>query len=214
MKLTSFFTAFVVVILLSGCATKEEKAIYNKPALYWYGQIIKSIKNADLEKADDMYTSLSSEHVASPLLPEAMLILAQAHVEEEEYLLANFYLDEYLKRYGTEKKSEFARFMKIKANFDSFPSPNRNQQLMLNTIKEIKEFLVKYPDSQYRPMVETMLVKVELGNYYLNENIVSLYKRTDKPKAAKYYEEKVDASPLKNAKMIAPHIPWYRSLFE
>lgn len=214
MKLTSFLTASLALTLLTGCVTKEEKAIYNKPALYWYGEIIKNIKNDDLEKADDMYTSLSSEHVASPLLPEAMLILAQAHVGDEEYLLANFYLDEYLKRYGNETKSEFARFMKIKANFDSFPNPNRNQQLMLNTIKEIKDFLVKYPNSEYRPMVETMLVKVELGNYYLNKNIVSLYDRLDKKDVANFYQKQVNASPLKNAKMIEPNIPWYRSMFE
>ncbi|MDN5377177.1 MAG: outer membrane protein assembly factor BamD [Sulfurospirillum sp.] len=214
MRLASLVAVFFALFILSGCSTKSEKAIYNKPALYWYEQIVKSIKDADLEKADDMYTSLSSEHVASPLLPEAMLILAQAHVEEEEYLLANFYLDEYIKRFGNEKKSEYARFMKIKANFDSFPSPNRNQQLMLDTITQIKDFIQKYPNSKYRAMVETMLVKVRLGNYYLNQNIASLYHRIDKPEAAKVYEEKLATSTLKDAKMIEPDVPWYRSIFE
>jgi outer membrane protein assembly factor BamD len=135
-------------------------------------------------------------------------------VEEEEYLLANFYLDEYIKRFGNEEKSEYARFMKIKANFDSFPSPNRNQQLMLDTITQIKDFIRKYPNSKYRAMVETMLVKVRLGNYYLNQNIASLYHRIDKPEAAKVYEEKLATSTLKDAKMIEPDVPWYRSIFE
>lgn len=214
MRLATIAALFLALFIITGCSTKKEKVVYNKPALYWYEQIIKSIKNADLEKADDMYTSLSSEHIASPLLPEAMIILSQAHMDEEEYLLASFYLDEYIKRYGNEQKSEYARFMKIKANFESFPNPNRNQQLLLDTIAQTKEFIAKYPTSQYRPMVETMLVKLRLGNYYLNENIASLYERIDKPEAAKVYKEKIENSPLKTANMIEPHIPWYRSIFE
>jgi len=196
-----------------GCANKNTE-VYNKPALYWYEQIVKNIKNYDLEQADNMYTSLSSEHISSPLLPEAMLMLAQSHMQEGEYLLANFYLDEYIKRFGTTKRSEYARYMKIRANFESFPNPNRNQQLLLDTIKQTKEFVDKYPDSQFKPMVETMYVKMKLGEYFMDKNIADLYTRIDKPKAAKKYQEKFDNSPLQKAKMIKPNIPWYRSWFE
>ena len=104
--------------------------------------------------------------------------------------------------------------MKIKANFESFPNPNRNQQLLLDTIKQTKEFVDQYPNSQFRPMVETMYVKLKLGEYFMDKNIADLYTRIDKPKAAKKYQEKFDNSPLKKAKMIKPKIPWYRSWFE
>jgi outer membrane protein assembly factor BamD len=213
MKLTKILILGFMLLVFAGCSDKN-KEVYNKPALYWYEQIVKKIKDFDLEEADNLYTSLVSEHVSSPLLPEAMLILAQAHMQEEEYLLANFYLDEYIKRYGNSKRSEYARFMKIKANFESFPNPNRNQQLLLDTMVQTKEFVDKYPNSEYRPMVETMYVKLKLGEHFLIKNIADLYTRVDKPKAAKKYQEEFDNSPLKNAKMIKPNIPWYRSWFE
>lgn len=202
-----------VLFAFFGCATKSNE-VYNKPALYWYGEIIKNIKDYNLEEADNLYTSLSSEHISSPLLPEAMMILAQAHMEEEEYLLANFYLDEYIKRFGTNKRSEYARFVKIKANFESFPNPNRNQQLLLDTMKQTREYVERYPDSQFRPMVETMYVKLRLGNYFMIKNIADLYTRIDKPIAAQKYQEEFDSSQFKDANMIKPHIPWYRSWFE
>ncbi|MBL0687544.1 MAG: outer membrane protein assembly factor BamD [Sulfurospirillum sp.] len=213
MKMAKILISVLIISIFFGCADKN-KDIYHKPALYWYGEIIKEIKNFDLEEADNLYTSLSSEHVASPLLSEAMIILAQAHMKEEEYLLANFYLDEYIKRFGTTQKSEYARFMKIKANFESFPNPNRNQQLLLDTVKNTQEFIHKYPNSQYRPMVETMFVRLKLGEYFMIKNIADLYARIDKPEAAKIYQEKFDNSSLKNAKMIKPNIPWYRAWFE
>lgn len=214
MKIIKVLVLSIFLLLISGCSTKDKVEVYNKPAIYWYGQIIKEIKNQDLEKADDYFTSLSSEHVESPLLKTSMLILANAHMEEEEYILANFYLDEYIKRYGDRKNSEYAKFLKIKANFESFSHPNRNQQLTINTIKNTKEFLSIYPNSIYNPMVNTILVKLELANLQTTEEIASLYKRIDKPKAYKIYDKKIKKSSLNSANMIKPNVPWYRAWFE
>lgn len=214
MKILKILITTLFLFLAVGCSNKNKIAVYNKPALYWYEQIIKEIKSQDLEKADDYFTSLSSEHVESPLLKTSMLILANAHIENEEYILADFYLDEYIKRYGDRKNSEYAKFLKIKANFDSFVHPNRNQQLIINTIKSTKEFLRTYPDSQYNPMVNTILVKLELANLQTDQQIAGLYKRIGKPKASKIYKEKIEKSSLKDANMIKPHVAWYRAWFE
>ncbi len=213
MKITNVLVAASLVALISGCASKT-KEVYNMPATYWYEQIAKEIKAQDLEKADSFYTSLVSEHIESPLLPEAMMMLANAHMQDEEYVLANFYLDEYLKRYGSKENADHVRFMKIKANYEAFPNPNRNQQLLMDTIKQTKEFISKYPNSKFRPLAETILVRLELGEYFLDENIKGLYGRVDKPDAAKMYDEKLQKSSLGNAEIIEPKIPWYRSWFE
>ncbi len=214
MRIIKILVIAIFLLLASGCSNKDKMEIYNKPALFWYKQIIKEIKNQDLEKADDYFTSLSSEHVESPLLKTSMLILANAHIEEEEYILANFYLDEYIKRYGDRKNSEYAKFLKIKANFESFTNPNRNQQLIIDTINNTKSFLTMYPDSQYKPMVNTILVKLKLAKLQTTQEIADLYSRIDKPKASKIYKEKIKKSSLKDANMIKPHVPWYRAWFE
>lgn len=213
MKIANVLVVASLVAVISGCSPKT-KEVFNMPAEHWYGEIAKEIKNQDLEKADSFYTSLASEHVESPLLQEAMIMLANAHMEDEEYILANFYLDEYLKRYGTKENADHVRYMKLKANYEAFPNPNRNQQLLLDTIKQTKEFIVKYPNSKFRPLAETMLVRLELGQYFLEENIKGLYERVDKPDAAKQYEEKLNKSPLREAKIVDPYIPWYRAWFE
>ncbi len=211
-KILSLSLSLVLVFFLSSCSQKQD--IYNKPALFWYKLIIKDIRNFDLEKADTHYTSMSSEHASSPLLEPALLILAQAHIDNEEYLLANFYYDTYIKRFGTIKKNEYAKYMKIKANFLSFSYPNRNQELILKTIKETKAYLDAYPKSIYVPLVRTILVKMQMGKYYLDKRISGLYKRIDKDESAKIYEEAVKNSSLKNANMTDPHVPWYRKIFD
>lgn len=213
MKIANVLIVASLVAFMSGCASKD-KEVFNMPATYWYEEIAKQIKSQDLEKADSFYTSLASEHIESPLLPDAMMMLANAHMQDEEYVLANFYLDEYLKRYGSKANADHVRFMKIKANYEAFPNPNRNQQLLIDTINQTKDFLARYPDSKFRPLAETILLRLELGEYFLDSNIKDLYSRVDKPEAAKAYDEKLKKSSHGEAKIVEPKIPWYRSWFE
>ncbi|WP_169752899.1 outer membrane protein assembly factor BamD [Campylobacter mucosalis] len=211
LKFTAIFFAFFV---MSGCAEKYTE-LYNLSPDEWYEQIVSDIKANDLESADKHYISMASEHVASPLLEQILLILAQAHANDEEYILANHYLDEYIKKYGDNgEKTEFAQYLKIKANFDSFSQPNRNQKLMQDSVNEIEKFLYSYPYTKFRPLIETMLVKFKLAIYYLDMQIYDLYVRTGREISADVYKQKLESSSLKDANLLEPNLPWYRKMFE
>ncbi len=200
-----------LTLMLGGCASKKASdETYNKPAAYWYNEILKKVAAGNLDKADDAYTSLASEHVASPLLKEAMMILYRVHLEEEEYLMAGFYLDNYTKRYATSRNIEYLKYLKIKTRFAQFKHPKRNQKLLIDTIAEAEHYKEKFPDSLYNPMVDTILTKLYLTQLILDREIVSLYKRLGRDKAAAIYQKKIDASWLKNTPIATEN----RSLFQ
>ncbi len=212
---------YILILLTSlslfmGCAnkTKQEEDLFNKPAVFWYKQIIKDVKIGNLDKADEAYTSLSSEHVASPLLKEALLILAQAHKEQEEYIMANFYIDEYTKRFARSNNIEYLKYLKIESNYQSFKKINRDQKLLLDTIASANAYLKKFPSSPYNPLVHTMLTRLYLTEHMLNKNIAALYKRTGKKKAAALYEKKINNSWLKNTDAIAPKSGFFGSILD
>ncbi|MCI4399506.1 MAG: tetratricopeptide repeat protein [Campylobacteraceae bacterium] len=211
-KIKLAVSAVAALAILSGCSSKQEE--FNKPADYWYQKMVKETMKGDLEQADKTFTSLQSEHIRSPLISEAMLILAQAHMDNEEYILANYYLDEYIKRFGDKKSAEFAKYLKVKANFMAFKKPYRDQQLLIDTQKDSEEFIKEYPNSVYRPYVETMVLKLALGNKLINESIAGLYKRIDKPEASKKYAADANISWLNKINSEKPNTPWYRAIFE
>ena len=213
-KFYKFIAVLAFTAMISGCSTKKSDELFNLSPDAWYSQIIKDIKDSDLEEAQKHYVSFSSEHIASPLLEEITLILAQANVDDEKYTEANSYLDEYIRRYGTEEKIEYAKFLKIKANFDSFSKPNRNQKLMQNSIRELQKFIFEYPRSQYRPLADTMLVKLKLAEHKLNKEIKELYERTGRDDSAEIYAQKIENSGLDDTDMIGAKLPWYREIFE
>jgi outer membrane protein assembly factor BamD len=192
------FTLFLV-----SCSSSQKSVIteFNKPADQWYQDIIKYIKRGDLDKADDAYSSLESEHVASPYIKEAMMILSKAHRSEREYIMSKFYIDRYTKRFATSNNIEFLRFLRIKTNFLTFTKANRDQKLLQDTIEEALTYKRRFPRSNYTPYVDTMLTKLFLAELMLNKEIAQLYKKTGKLKAAKIYEDKINNSWLKDTKI-------------
>lgn len=209
----NFLVIFIIGLFLSSCSVATDE-LYNLSAGEWYKQIIEDLQKRDLDKADTHYNGMASEHIADPLLEPTLIILAQAHIDEEEYELAEFYLDEYNKKFGTSRNGDYIRYLKIKAKFDAFAVPNRNESLMLESKKEIATFLKDYPYTQYEPLVQTMLTKFNLAIFYLDDSIADLYKRIDRQESYGIYEQKLKDSEFRQQSIIKPELPWYRSIFE
>lgn len=203
---------FIVLTFFVGCG--KDIAEYNKPAVYWYEKMIDSVANASLEKADGYFSSLQSEHIGSPLLREATMIMAQAHMEAGEYMLAEHFLDEYIRRFASANEREFASFLKMRAKFMALPNPRRDQTLINDALKEGESFKQTYYGSYYLPALDTMLVKLYLARANLNQTISSLYGRIDKPKAQTFYAQKEPESWIDWDEVKPPDTPWYREIFE
>ena len=207
MKKILTITALSFILMMSGCvdntATKKDIG-YNKSAQDWYDAIQKSVYSNDLEKADKEFISFRSEHINSNLLPTAMLILAFAHMKKEEYLLANFYLDEYLRKYPGGPNGNYARFLKIKAEFLSIKDIDKEQKQVIKALQDAKNFYAYNRNSVYAPLIATIITRLEMSQYILNEDIASLYTRIDKPKAAKIYMEKNKKYPFDSSQISTP----------
>ncbi|ELV8019194.1 outer membrane protein assembly factor BamD [Campylobacter upsaliensis] len=204
----------LIITFFTACSTKNKDELYNLSPSQWYAQIIKDLQDKDLEKADTHYSGMASEHIADPLLEPTLIILAQAHMDEEEYQLAEFYLDEYNKKFGNSKNVDYTRYLKIKAKFEAFAVPNRNQALMLQSQQEIDNFLKEYPNTQYKPLVQTMLTKFNIAVFYLDSTIADLYNRTNRQQSYEIYQEKLQQSEFFERSIITPELPWYRAIFE
>ncbi|MGB5867114.1 MAG: outer membrane protein assembly factor BamD [Arcobacteraceae bacterium] len=199
--------------IFTGCTnTKDEE--YNKPAIYWYNKMIKQIANYQIDEADDTFTSLESEHRNSPLLPSAMMIIAVTHMEEEEYAMANYYFDEYLKKFSLKQNADYIRYLKIKTNFLAFKNQFREQELLGKTITDTNTFIEEYPNSQYIYLVKTIKSRLLMSKAVFDKEIAELYDRVEKPKAQEFYTKRASQNwkDIDTIKKI--DVPWYRYIFE
>ncbi len=207
-----FLLPLVLMVIFSACG--KEVAEYNKPAVFWYEKMNNAVADASLEKADGFYSSLQSEHIGSPLLKQATMIMAQAHMQVGEYMLAEHFLDEDIRRFANKNEREFSKYLKVRAKFMALPNPRRDQTLINDALIEGEAFRTKYPDSYYLPAIDTMLVKLYLARANLNKTIAGLYGRIDKPKAEAYYEQKEPATWINWDEVNPPDTAWYREMYE
>lgn len=204
----------LAIFIFTACSSKQKDAEYNKPAVYWYNKMLDQISFDDLDGADDTYTSLESEHKHSTLVASANIIIAQAHMDSEEYELANYYFDEYLKKFVGSNNIEHIRYLKVKAKFLAFKQQFREQELLYDTIAETDDFIKQYPHSKYLYLVKTMKSRLLMARASFDKEIAMLYGRLDKPDGKKLYENKASHSwnDSKNVKKVT--VPWYRRIFE
>jgi outer membrane protein assembly factor BamD len=200
-----------IIIFITGCSQKAKD--YNQKAEHWYAKIIKSISINELEVAGEYLTSLKSEHIKSKYIKSAILLLAQAHIKNDEHLLANFYLDEFIKKYSSSKEIEYAKFMKIKSSYSSIKYQNRDQGLIKKTLADADNFKDRYPNSKFIPMLNTIVTNLNLSKDSLNKSIVELYKKLDKNDAAEVYENRIDKDLNKN-QIKEPNVFIIRRVFE
>jgi outer membrane protein assembly factor BamD len=208
----TWLVAIAALILLSGCGKEPEE--FNKPAEYWYEKMVSAVSSGNLEKADSYFSSLQSEHISSPFLSEATMIMAQAHMVHEEYLLAEHFLNEYIRRYATNEGREYAEFLKIKSKFLALPNPGRDQGLIDDTLRSIETFRGSYPYSTYLPLVHSMETQLQLARGVLNEQIAQLYERLGKPKGAEYYRSIAPVTWIAPSEIVRADVAWYRKIFE
>ncbi|VAY86481.1 Putative lipoprotein [hydrothermal vent metagenome] len=187
---------------------------YNKPASYWYNKMLEEISQEELNKADDTYISLESEHRKSPLLESATFIIASAHMHTEEYTMANYYFDQYIKKFVSKDNIDYVRYLKIKSKFLAFAYQFREQELLYATIKETQEFIDNYPNSKYLYLVNTIQSRLYMGKAFFDNEISALYDRIDKPKASKLYKNKAKQSWANTKDIQKVNTPWYRAVFE
>lgn len=202
--------SFLIVLFL-GCS---KQPVSDQAAEYWYLQATKEVARYSLDPASESYSSLIAEHPRSALIKEATLIMATAHLENDEYLLANFYLDEYAKRFSIKKEADRVQFLKLMANYKGVIRSGRDQKLLLDGATTVENFLAKYHSSDLAPYAHTLLARTELASTDMNAKIASLYTRLQKPLASEYYYEKSAHQVSQNGKVTPPVVRWPRSWFE
>jgi len=204
MKYLKSLSFGLLALSFLGCSHKEPS---HQTALFWHSSIYKNIEIKNLDLSDERFTSLEIEHPLSPFIPIDLLNLAQAHIENDEFQLAEYYINEYEKRYANKEEIKWCEYKKAKIRFQSITNAYTNQNKIENTINFISNIIEKYPDSIYNYELNTMREKLIDTKISFNNQIANLYKKLDKPKSAELYEINT------TKKIIPPQVPWYKRLF-
>jgi len=185
-KIIYIFIISTILILLSSCANsnlpKKSNNISKLDTIY------ELINSSSLDKAGELYVELKDSE-DQPAIKRASSALAIAHIGKEEYILANFYLQEAL---ATDSSDEFLKFLLVKNQFLSANLHSRDQSYMKRALGALEANRYLVIDSDYQILSNTMLTKVKLDMAWNNREVGNLYKRMNKPDAYKLYTQKIE----------------------
>lgn len=204
---------FIIMMIFISACSNNTKDDFNKPASFWYEAMIIAIKDNQLEKADNYFNSLQSEHIASPLIGDALLMLAQAHMENNEHLLSNFFINEYKTRFSNIKNKDFIELMTNATKYYAFNNYSKDQGFIDENIKDMQSFIILNSNNIYLPYIKHILTSFKLSLFEIDKDIIRIYKLQDKEVAQKKYEEDSKKLGVDEIEFIPSHIPWYVRIF-
>ncbi len=188
---------FLVIFGLSACnqpsqvIVPQDRSYKVKSPKEEYQAIGDAIAKHNLDNADKGYLSLRNDYMDSPLLATAMLSLAQAHLLEDEYLLANFYYEEFLKSFAIGEWTEYIQFLQVKTLFLKIKDINKEPKRIEKALNIARQFNSYYQNSRYAPLVKSMIVRLEMAQYIVDMNMAKFYKHIGKKRASEIYINRV-----------------------
>lgn len=163
---------------------KKELTTSEKPSdKKLYEEIFQKISK-NLDDADEKFITLKTDHEKSPYIKKAATALAIAHMSKKEHILANFYIQELLKK---DPKSKLGKFLLSKNQYLYSQLTQSDQQYMISAIKSLKTNKELLKDSEYQILANTMLTRLELDKAWNNAKIGYMYKKLNKDKGYELY---------------------------
>jgi len=197
-KKVVFFLLSLLLLGLTACSTQIKDVAVplvevpkkQESAKRQLQNIKEAIANNKLRHADDLYLSLRGAYSEANEVADAILLLSQAHIDAEEYLLSKYYADSYITEYPNGRRLDKAAFLRVKSVFFQFKSNQTDPTLQKQMHGDSKVFLKHFSKSQYIPKVKRMYTEFKKILFTKNEEIAKAYEKMGKVKAAKYYRDK------------------------
>jgi len=116
---------FLVPIIFLACANKPNPHEFNNELLI-HQQLKRDVDAKLLDKADNDLINLEANFPSSPYIKSDLLILYLAHLQNGDYILAKYYINQYEKRFASASEIPWCEYQKIKIDFLSYQNAYTN----------------------------------------------------------------------------------------
>lgn len=141
--------------------------------------------------SDEAYVAFRNAHENSQKIPTMIVALIKHHIAKEEFLLAQFYCDEYLRDYPSGKDRDEVDYLHLKILFGRYDRMH-DDRIAAQATAQAKQYLATHGKrSHYRGKVEALLKQWRQHEKIRNEKLAKYYKQHGKPKAAAFYLAKI-----------------------
>ncbi len=157
--------AFLLLILLAGCAEKQE--VFDPTALFQQAE--ENMVKGSYEKARTEYQQIQEKAPDRSYEPALMLRIADTYFGEEKYDEARVEYQAFLNYHPVNKDAAYAQFQTALCSYNQLTTIDRDPEPVHTAVKEFETLKSKYPKSAYEEQAirDLALCRDRLAEYEL-----------------------------------------------
>ena len=183
MGLIKYILLFLIVLLLSSCASKKEKTNIideqdiESQMLVAYKKGKEALESGDIMFATKMFNEAELLYPQSEWAAKSSLMAAYSYYVESYYDDAIFELERYLRIYSSDINQDYANYLLALCHYETIVDEKKDLAPLLKAKNKFEFIIEKYPNSDYAidskfkiDLVMDILAAKELyiGKYYLD----------------------------------------------
>jgi outer membrane protein assembly factor BamD len=136
-----------LLAVLAGCGARQEN-LSLLPADDLYARGVAALEEGDNEEAITMLEYFTNQHLGDPRVPQARMMLGDAHMARREYATAATHYMRLVNDYPTHELSLPARFRACEAYYELSPEPPLDQEYTRSALAHCQSVVDYYPTTE------------------------------------------------------------------
>lgn len=137
-----------IAIALQSC-NEYQKVLKNDDVKAKYDLAEKFYKEEDFKRSNRLYEQIAPKYIGKPQGERVMYFLSNTYFQNEDYNMAGYQFERFIKSYPKSDKVVEANFYGAKSFFELSPAYSLDQTDTDKALVKLQNFINTYPDSEY-----------------------------------------------------------------
>ncbi|WP_375324703.1 outer membrane protein assembly factor BamD [Flagellimonas sp. GZD32] len=155
LKMRSILLLCCAVVLLASCS-EYQKVLKNTDVAAKYEMAEKLYNEGDYKRAVRLFEQIAPKYVGKPQGERVMFFFADSYFKTEDYYLAGYQFERFVKSYPRSDKIQEASFLGAKSYYELSPAYSLDQGDTDKALAKLQTFINQYPESEYFAQANTM----------------------------------------------------------
>lgn len=167
-KMRRVFPLLLIAITLQSCS-EYQKVLKNEDVKAKYDMAEKFYEEGDFKRANRLYEQIAPKYVGKPQGERVMFFLSNTYFEREDYNMAGYQFERFIKSYPKSDKVVEASFLGAKSYYELSPEYSLDQTDTDKALLKLQNFINTYSESEYfedaNAMAQELTTKKERKAY-------------------------------------------------
>lgn len=165
---TFYFLTLLSFVFLSSC-NEYQKVLKNEDVKAKYDLAEKYYNEGDFKRANRLFEQIAPRYVGKPQGERVMFFFADTYFYTEQYYLAGYQFERFIKSYPNSDKLQEAVFREAKSYYKLSPRYSLDQTDTDKALAKLQNFINTYPQSEFfaeaNEMAQELTLKKQKKEY-------------------------------------------------